>query len=974
MELPNYGWQLLPQLCTLFKEQHFYTFFIGNVHFRAHKVVVAAASLLFKSLLDSTDTISIDASVATPEEFALLLEMMYSDKLPLGKHNFTRVTSVADSLQMFDVGVSCKNLVRDLISCSALTVVRGVSSQGADSSGNQAEPNYLSQSGRSDEEKKHIILTQRVSPLPGPIETEMEESISPPGQEFTVNHTWLQMLSGSRFLQEDSGSGPDQPAHAESGCMDQELAWPLEEKGQSRDLAAESKSCKLDFFVDMKVFSEVLSDAQAVLKRLEKCKEIDASQKEALAACLAKAEELSVLKKLLGKVKNAHTQDSDTQDAQPLDTQTLVSFLKLFQDTNPELRVALLGREQSSGEDPQQAESTAEEERLTACLLCCREELIQSVAQLSPITELEAGEKGFLTASEKWVVLACCEGSSQREAMDNLLRKVDEEKTLKVKLLGTVKASCPGLQLLLDSLVGTANISDGKGKWSPEDYRARLLGQYQENFLELLTNTQVLLQCISAAWREMCSVLLVTIKMVIAISMGLLTEGRGQKPGIRRWKVNNESQFEVLDKDKDKAGGASGKEAKESQDKASSKGSFVCKACDKVFPFCCHLKVHMKCCQMARGKQIHCKECGKVKSTKKELEKHQLEVHGMVDAKKEKRFPVACDICGREFAHASGMQYHKLTEHLEEKPFSCQECGAKLVASSMKNHLWLPTGDWPFMCKHCLMTFMQGLALAFHTKKKNAEADIEDPYDCKKCQMSFATLQEHHKHVHEAHSWEYHPCPTSSNIFSAPLLLVLLVTHDGGKPFTCDMCNKAYQQLSGLYHHRTHHPDVFAAQNHCSSKLSSLQCSCCDKTFTLAVPGQTQTVPPTGSQPFCCWYCSMAFCSLGALQSHVTSQHFTQTGSTFICELCGELFPSQCKLEGHLSTQHPKVAFQTTAAQTVQVTQTLDQGAAEHIISFDDANLVMLPKSQVSQAVSELVTVTMENLFEPVTLISEEIK
>ncbi|TRZ25237.1 hypothetical protein HGM15179_001923 [Zosterops borbonicus] len=130
----------------------------------------------------------------------------------------------------------------------------------------------------------------------------------------------------------------------------------------------------------------------------------------------------------------------------------------------------------------------------------------------------------------------------------------------------------------------------------------------------------------------------------------------------------------------------------------------------------------------------------------------------------------------------------------------------------MKNHLWLHTGDWPFMCKHCLMTFMQGLAPAYHTKRKNAE----------------------------------------------------------------------------------------------------------------------------GSQLFCCLYCSMAFCSLGALQSHVTSQHLTQTDSTFICELCGELFPSQGKLEGHPSTENPKV------------TQTLHQGAAEHTISFDDANLVMLPKSQAA--------------------------
>lgn len=40
------------------------------------------------------------------------------------------------------------------------------------------------------------------------------------------------------------------------------------------------------------------------------------------------------------------------------------------------------------------------------------------------------------------------------------------------------------------------------------------------------------------------------------------------------------------------------------------------------------------------------------------------------------------------------------------------------------------------------------------------------------------------------------------------------------------------QQLSGLwYHTRTYHPDVFAAQNHRSSRFFSLQCSSCDKTF-----------------------------------------------------------------------------------------------------------------------------------------------
>ncbi|XP_010575460.1 PREDICTED: zinc finger and BTB domain-containing protein 40 isoform X2 [Haliaeetus leucocephalus] len=1134
MELPSYSKQLLQQLYALCKEQQFCdcTIFVGNVHFRAHKVVLAAASLLFKSLLDSTDTISIDASVMTPEEFALLLEMMYSGKLPLGKHNFTKVISVADSLQMFDVAVSCKNLLRDLISCSTQDqVVREVSSRAADSSGNHAEANNLPQSEKPDEGKTDILLPQRVSPFPGPLEAEMEADVSP-GQELAMNHTWVQqntMLSDSRSLQEDSGSCPDQPACARQGrCVEEELAEPLDEKGGARDLA-ESKSCKLDFFLQYEsVFSEALSDNQAVLKRLEECREIDASQKEALVACLTEAGEQSVFKKLLSKVKDA---------------QTLVSLLKLFQDANPNLRAALLEREQGSREDLQQTETTDEAETLTARLLGHREELIQSVTQLSPIVEfLEAAEEGFLTASEKRVVLDCCEGSSQREAMDNLLRKVDEEKTLKaeslVKLLGAVKASFPGLHLLLDNLVATANVSDGKvatsestaieiilrhskliseaiqqrvdpeglapgeaqlteavkellsisaQKESSEASLKAALSTAQERSVpaikicQLLCNVHESFPDLQPVMQELGHVGLQA-KVETKSSKkqhqkqepwknGLLTEGSGEKPGIRKWKVNSESQVEALDKDEDKVGDATAKELREPQEKASSKKTFVCKACNKTFHFYCRLKVHMKRCRVARGKQIQCKECSEVKSTKKELEKHQLEVHGVMGMakKKKKRLPVACDICGREFAHASGMQYHKLTEHFDEKPFTCEECGAKFAANStLKNHLRLHTGDRPFMCKHCLMTFMQASALAYHTKKKHAEGkmygcqycdavfaqsielsrhvrthtgdkpyvcrecgkgfrqanglsihlrtfhNIEDPYDCKKCRMSFATLQEHRKHVHEAHSREYHPCPTCTKVFSAPSLLERhMVTHVGGKPFSCEICDKAYQQLSGLwYHNRTHHPDVFAAQNHRSSKFSSLQCSSCDKTFsstaahrkhvktehtdvkfhecetckelfpTLALLQVHVKCRHSGSQLFCCLYCSASFRFPGALQNHVTSEHFKQTESTFTCKLCGELFPSQGELEGHYSAEHPKVVFsQATTAQIVQVIQTSEQGAAEHIISFDNAQLagsqvfVTLPESQASQTGSELVAVTMEDLFDDkVTLICEEAK
>jgi zinc finger/BTB domain-containing protein 40 len=77
----------------------------------------------------------------------------------------------------------------------------------------------------------------------------------------------------------------------------------------------------------------------------------------------------------------------------------------------------------------------------------------------------------------------------------------------------------------------------------------------------------------------------------------------------------------------------------------------------------------------------------------------------------------------------TGMQYHKLTEHFDEKPFSCEECGAKFAANStLKNHLRLHTGDRPFMCKHCLMTFTQASALAYHTKKKHSEGEVDSVF------------------------------------------------------------------------------------------------------------------------------------------------------------------------------------------------------------------------------------------------------
>ncbi|KAI6073788.1 Zinc finger and BTB domain-containing protein 40 isoform X4 [Aix galericulata] len=415
------------------------------------------------------------------------------------------------------------------------------------------------------------------------------------------------------------------------------------------------------------VFSEAHSNAQAVLRRLEECREIDASQREALVACLAEAGERSVLTKLLGKVKDA---------------QTLVSLPKLFQDVNPTLRAALLEREQDGGETLQQTESTKEGEMLTARLLGCREELIQSVTQLSPIIEfLEAAEEGFLTASEKRAVLDCCEGNIQiqREAINNLLKKLEEEKTLKaeslVRLLGGCEVIIP---------------------WSPPSARQLIVATSESTATEIILQHSKL---ISEAIRQRAD-----LKGLAPQEAGL-TEAVKELMHMYQWKGKDlfgKIFFAGFSEQVPSRKGETEKLLSISAQKESSDTSLksalstaqektvqaikICQLLCNVHMYFPDLQpvmqelghVHMEHCQVARGKQIQCKGCTEVKSTKKELEKHQLEVHGAVGmAKKKKR--VGDSRVGKmgfvlgPCAHAvkKAGQYNKLCEcHVMEMQFS----------------------------------------------------------------------------------------------------------------------------------------------------------------------------------------------------------------------------------------------------------------------------------------------------------------
>ncbi|XP_052571787.1 zinc finger and BTB domain-containing protein 40 isoform X5 [Peromyscus californicus insignis] len=1146
MELPNYSQQLLLQLYALCKEQRFCdcTISIGNIYFRAHKLVLAAASLLFKTLLDSTDAISIDASVVSPEEFALLLEMTYTGKLPMGKHNFSKIISLADSLQMFDVAVGCKNLLTNLVNCSVQgQVVRDISVLSSEAGGKESEKPQV-----------EVISSEG----PGEPSSSLEVSTMPAGPEKAKT----QEMNSDPPVVQVAAEVTGVTLHTAGVCsLSPAGQIPSEAKEANTETECERKQDQLNFLLEHEsVFSNAVLLTQDTLKRLEECPEIKGSQKQVILNCCEGRTPKETIEKLLHRMAEEKT----------LPAESLVKLLQAVRTAFPNLGL-LLENLQKVAESPGTAglaRVTCETERRTEgprrlCIPadCVGESLpspedygaellrkyhenlsevltdnqvllkmISHVKSLAPgdrevmetLVKQDSGSGGFsslmsaalerqtLSATAVWQLLLVAQ-EAQTCPLNLLLEEVGREPGAGAFFRAVTAPESIVLETILrhSRLVTEAVQQMMELKhFSSEDER---LAEIVKEMLSISSETvspEVALRAVLSKGMEksvsataLCHLLCSVHKSFSGLQPlmqelahgGFLTKENGEES---LFMVSDRFHSGAKDKEektanaaredcqpteqKDRGEPESVPEQQEKDTSASpdsAKKSFICKACDKSFHFYCRLKVHMKRCRVAKSKQVQCKDSSETKDSEKGLQKHQPETHGTAgepDApkKKKKRLPVACDLCGREFAHASGMQYHKLTEHFDEKPFSCEECGAKFAANStLKNHLRLHTGDRPFMCKHCLMTFTQASALAYHTKKKHSEGkmyacqycdavfaqsielsrhvrthtgdkpyvcrdcgkgfrqanglsihlhtfhNIEDPYDCKKCKMSFPTLQDHRKHIHEVHSKEYHPCPTCGKIFSAPSMLERhMVTHVGGKPFSCGICNKAYQQLSGLwYHNRTHHPDVFAAQNHRSPKFSSLQCSSCDKTFSSTIEhkkhikaehadlkfhecDQCKELFPTpallqvhvkcqhsGSQPFRCLYCAATFRFPGALQHHVTTEHFKQSESTFPCELCGELFTSQAQLDSHLESEHPKVTgteTQAAASQTVQVIQAPEPAApAEQVITLEETQLagsqvfVTLPDSQTSQNSSELVAVTVEDLLDgTVTLICGEAK
>ncbi|KAM8961618.1 hypermethylated in cancer 2 protein [Pelodytes ibericus] len=118
MDLPNHAKQLLLQL----NQQRAKGFLcdviivVENALFRAHKNILAASSMYFKSLVLHDNLINLDTDMVNPAVFRQILDFIYTGKLltsdQSGEQNFNALLTAASYLQLHDLAALCRKKLK----------------------------------------------------------------------------------------------------------------------------------------------------------------------------------------------------------------------------------------------------------------------------------------------------------------------------------------------------------------------------------------------------------------------------------------------------------------------------------------------------------------------------------------------------------------------------------------------------------------------------------------------------------------------------------------------------------------------------------------------------------------------------------------------------------------------------------------------------------------------------------------------
>ncbi|XP_060808409.1 zinc finger protein OZF isoform X1 [Amyelois transitella] len=254
--------------------------------------------------------------------------------------------------------------------------------------------------------------------------------------------------------------------------------------------------------------------------------------------------------------------------------------------------------------------------------------------------------------------------------------------------------------------------------------------------------------------------------------------------------------------------------------------------------FCRYVTSQMWCmlnhCRVKHGAdtsgRLHCTQCGAVRGSSEELDKHIRAEHTL-----------KCDECGEKFKGKNTLRTHKIRVHNVQREFTCD---------------------------HCSKTFNSRSRLECHVARHSAALASRLSY-CVTCRVQYKNIYVYRNHLRNSanHGDELYPCTDCNKKFVSKTYWRKHYNfyHLKKSKFVCEICNKLFISDWRLKNHKQKHHGMSRSRDH--------DCHVCEKKFYTLSTLRAHELTHSEHRAYMCEDCGDTFKQRPALYTHARLVH-----------------------------------------------------------------------------------------------------